>query len=496
MIKYMKLKITPILLVLACCACTTIHKTEFYVHGWNEQISISETRIVFPPEGGTRTIVIAGTYEQFSLENTPEWLAYTADSTKLILSTSPNYTEEQLSATVRLIVTDGNSTAEDTLQVIQLSSPYENLSASGTSNCYVVSPGGGKYRFSATVKGSGNLVSDGTGGGSGVGVYIDLFGVSIENPCSAELLWETVPDGDLTSSHDVIDGEPIFCDGYIYFKTGNHAGNAVIAVKGTSGDILWSWHIWSPEDEPGTSNYNGYTWIDRNLGAINDEPGNIGNRGLLYQWGRKDPFIPSPTPYGENYGATSDRTNKSIGDGTQTQDYTSFSGLPYNEAPGNIPYSVRHPTTFINFAGYLSRDWYAYSYQDDIAYNSYLWGDPSSSQYSKSIFDPCPKGYVVAPHGAFYSNNDDDMSDWSEPENFGRYWIGGSGDFFPFTGFISGTLSSSQGPLYGCSGIGAYWTASPYPQTSGSYFMQVTETGKSYNASYRVYAFSIRCVKE
>lgn len=492
----MKFKILSVVfLAFLCCACTIIHKKDFNAPGWNEPLSLSETRIVFPPEGGTRTVVVAGTSGELSLDGLPDWLSCSIDSAMLVFETSPNNSDELLCSTVRLIANDGGSAIEDTLQVVQLSSPYENLSANGTSNCYIVAPGGGMYRFLATVKGNGNEVSDGTNGKSGVGLYLEAYGVSIDCPCSAELLWETVPDGDLTSSHDVIDGEPVFCDDYIYFRTGNHSGNAVIAVKNASGEILWSWHIWSPETVPGTSEYNGYSWLDRNLGAVNNDPGSIGNRGLLYQWGRKDPFLPSPKPYGENYGAASDKTNNSIGDGTQQQDYMSYSGLPYHEAPGNIPYSVRHPATYINFAGYQSRDWYVYSYEDEVTYDSYLWGDPAS-QSPKSIFDPCPEGYVVAPHGAFCSEIGQEMSGWSDPENFGCYWTGGNGDYFPFTGCLSGAMSDSQGPLFGCGGIGAYWTASPYPQTSGSYFLQITETSKSYNASYRVYAFSVRCVKE
>ena len=478
-----------------CHACTTVHKTEYVMPGWPEPLSLSETQINFPPEGGTKTIMVASRYGQCTLDGVPEWLDYELDSTKLVLETSRNYSEELLSATIRISATDGESSAEDTLRVIQFNDGYEDLSSSGTSNCYIVSPGGGSYRFIATVKGSGNEVSDGTGGSSGLGVYISSYGVSIGNACSAQLLWETVPDGDLTSSHDVIAGKPEFCDGYIYFRTGNHAGNALIAVCDASGEILWSWHIWSPETEPGTSEYNGYTWLNRNLGASNNEPGDIGNRGLLYQWGRKDPFIPSPAPYGENYGGASDRQNNSIGDGTLAQDFISYNGLPYDEAPGNIPYSVRHPATYINFAGYQSHDWYAYSYEDNVAFQSFLWGDPASSEYSKSIFDPCPPGYVVAPDGAFAKGDAGTLQGW-KADNYGYYWESGNGDYFPMPGYLAGTMSDSQGPLVGCGAIGAYWLSTPSSDSSGSYFVQLNTAQAVQLRSYKVYAFSIRCVKE
>ena len=38
--------------------------------------------------------------------------------------------------------------------------------------------------------------------------------------------------------------------------------------------------------------------MDRNMGAISASPGNIGALGLLYQWGRKDPFLGSSSTGG------------------------------------------------------------------------------------------------------------------------------------------------------------------------------------------------------
>jgi hypothetical protein len=89
-------------------------------------------------------------------------------------------------------------------------------------------------------------------------------------------------------------------------------GNAVIAYK-VNGVVFWSWHVWVTDDPTNGSTYKSYDdvkrelsngtvetipnsewgWMDRNLGALgNSLNGDGWNRsgGLIYQWGRKDPF--------------------------------------------------------------------------------------------------------------------------------------------------------------------------------------------------------------
>ena len=85
-------------------------------------------------------------------------------------------------------------------------------------------------------------------------------------------------------------------DGYIAFQTADtfKEGNAVIAAKNSSSTILWSWHIWFTDHPKGQTYYsNAGTMMDRNLGATSATPGDVGAHGLLYQWGRKDPFLGS-----------------------------------------------------------------------------------------------------------------------------------------------------------------------------------------------------------
>ncbi|MCD8202402.1 MAG: hypothetical protein LUD48_02025 [Prevotella sp.] len=104
----------------------------------------------------------------------------------------------------------------------------------------------------------------------------------------------------------------------IYVKT-SKPGNAVIAGyddENCEGNILWSWHIWVPNEgvspEKGAVEYYHYKWDATNgintdeyvpgrlvmnlaLGALSEYPATAGKvdydtYGTLYQWGRKDPF--------------------------------------------------------------------------------------------------------------------------------------------------------------------------------------------------------------
>lgn len=89
------------------------------------------------------------------------------------------------------------------------------------------------------------------------------------------------------------------CFGHIKVETGSKEGNAVIALRRTDadGDILFSWHIWVTDYDPSTNikywdNGKRTTYfMDRNLGATSASNDSYGSFGLLYQWGRKDPFV-------------------------------------------------------------------------------------------------------------------------------------------------------------------------------------------------------------
>lgn len=232
--------------------------------------------------------------------------------------------------------------------------PCIDLSASGTANCYIV-PQAGNYKFKAT---QGNLSA------------------AIPTISSVEVLWESFGTNVKPSVGDLIQASVSYEDDYVFFSTNNvyKEGNAVIAAKNSSGTILWSWHIWMTEDVIAEHVYNrsAGTFMDRNLGATSATPGEVGALGLLYEWGRKDPFLGSSSISAANmaestidWPAIRDRSSKS-------------ETLP-------ISYSIEHPTTYISStAGYYNQDWTSEDYKSFTRW-----------QVNKTKYDPCPAGWRV-----------------------------------------------------------------------------------------------------
>lgn len=106
----------------------------------------------------------------------------------------------------------------------------DNLSKDGTSNCYLITKEG-DYSFDATVRGNGAATEG-------------LDAPEKLSPASAALVWET-SKGMITNV--------AFKDGKITFKAASQPGNALIAACSEDKTIIWSWHIWFPEEAIATS---------------------------------------------------------------------------------------------------------------------------------------------------------------------------------------------------------------------------------------------------
>ena len=161
---------------------------------------------------------------------------------------------------------------------------------------------------------------------------------SVGNVASAEVLWESLGTSEVPAVGSLVSS--VFVqDESILFEVADpfREGNAVIAAKDALGTILWSWHIWLT-DQPEEQVYynNAGTMMDRNLGATSATPGDVGALGLLYQWGRKDPFLGS----------------SSISSNTVAMSTLTWpSAVSSNSTNGTIDYAVEHPTTFIEDNG-------------------------------------------------------------------------------------------------------------------------------------------------
>ena len=237
------------------------------------------------------------------------------------------------------------------------------IDLTGTANCYIITDGG-EYMISA-VKGNSSA--------------------SIGKGASAEVLWETFGTKEQPNKGDLIESAAYGAE-KVFFKVKSpmKEGNALIAVKDESGKILWSWHLWLT-DRPVDQIYNNGAGIvmDRNLGATSATPGDITTRGLLYQWGRKDPFLGNAARDPYLSGDVHDRTVEYV-KAKYAGEYFDLVDSDRDPSKGTIEYAIANPMTFING----NRDWYHYEK-----------GAPSTDntrwQSKKTIYDPCPPGYRV-----------------------------------------------------------------------------------------------------
>ena len=338
---------------------------------------------------------------------------------------------------------DGGGTGDGEDDGIDLST-YTDLSAEGTANCYLVKAAG-KYKFKA-VKGN----SDATVG----------------NVKKTEVLWESFGTDVMPNVGDLVTGVG-YKNGYVYFSTpevfGN--GNASIAVRNSKDVILWSWHIWCSEEGWNDHVYanNAGTMMDRNLGATSATPGDVGAFGLLYQWGRKDPFVGSCSLTENILAASTGSWNMVDGD--------------YRN---NIDYVEENPTTFVynGWEGHNNKGW-------------------NSSESEKSLYDPCPYGYRIPDggEGGFWVTAN--VTTVVDRSNYGVYWSLADDEYTAWYPWV-GCRNYYDGILKTVAQSGGYWSASIRTGvTNFAYFFECKVDG-SYPNSQNSYSngFAVRCVRE
>ena len=298
------------------------------------------------------------------------------------------------------------------------------------------------------------------------------------NVASVEVLWESFGTSVTPSVGDLISAA-VYDDYYIVFSTAEdfREGNAVIAAKDASGTILWSWHIWLTDEPEEQVYYNGAgTMMDRNLGATSATPGDVGALGLLYQWGRKDPFLGSST-------ISSSTVAKSTGSWP--------SAVSSSSSRGTIEYAVKNPMTFItrNSSNY---DWY---YTGSSSTDNTLW------ESEKTIYDPCPAGWRVPDGGDYgvWSRALGSSSYYFDTYDSSREGINFSGKFGSASTIwypASGYRNFSDGSLSNVGSLGACWSCAPDSYKAfGLYFGNNGGVDPLRNY-YRAFGRSVRCLQE
>ena len=334
----------------------------------------------------------------------------------------------------------------------------------------------------------------------------------------AELVWQDQPN--LVQNIQLLQPD----QKYIVFHVSQaniHEGNAVIALKNSAtGDIVWSWHLWvtasnmksinvknnkaKAPSRPGQDNFN---FLSENLGACYD--GNnqaityfeknaylkisngrktavmhINRRAVIvngisynctyYQWGRKDPMLPSNGTDNNKIWYNKDGGQSNV---LLILNWVAIGGID----PGKevILSTIKKPHAFYPFPG-----------MDDTYYN--LWNaygvmsiqsnNINSAEFRptiKTVYDPCPPGFCLPPNGAFtgFTKTGEEPStslDVYISGSFDKGWhfrtvLKGEPDaaidptiFFP----ASGCRRNKSGDLTSVGSYGYYWSSIPPAQTS------------------------------
>ena len=288
-------------------------------------------------------------------------------------------------------------------------------------------------------------------------------------------------------------------------------GNAVVAAK-LDDVIVWSWHVWVTDYDPMSDPFvwtdkstgTSYTFMDRNLGARNAKKYDAGSLGLLYQWGRKDPFVGADGTESSVYVLKYDIDGNRVREVSEERPT-----YPSSDSEStNLPLSIQNPNTFYSAP---SSAWPVVDWLTDDAQrqNHDLWGGVSGY---KTKYDPCPEGWKVPAAGAPWgfrkeykkagALNDGQPYDSTYPwfiEYDDAYCIGfrykqadsGKEYWFPFTG----KKDCNKGDLNGVGG-GANYNTATCQNTLAIMEMLAWGNPASETGLNRPYGSSVRCIKE
>lgn len=294
-------------------------------------------------------------------------------------------------------------------------------------------------------------------------------------------------------------------------------GNAVIALSDSKG-IRWSWHIWVT-DNPTTTAYT-YdtgnqinTWMDRNIGATSATPQSAGAAGLLYQWGRKDPF-PGYKFIGDDLLDVEKTKTTNI-----TVQINSLPNVQSADGDGNLTSlakAISNPLMFIS----SDNDWFSSTGSDWDVRWGYVVDECNTIFQYRSEMDPCPEGWRIPG----FSGGDMDLdSPWTkkfdpneelpeEESEMWKYWTDEPWNngwnfnredykmgWYPATGFRRWDTGEFTPPSDAHRNSGYFWSITPnfINNTVEAFYMAFTETwAVGILENNKAYGFAVRCVKD
>lgn len=513
--------------------------------------------IEFDYKGATKALTIKSFSTNSKNQKRPEaWTSEFVDSQGQPLSSAPQWVSSSLafgngnivSETDNITVNPQSMVSDDshneTLRsknsinvtsgktVYNLSNSTGASAIQNTANCYIINAPG-TYSlplvYGNGVKNSTSNTHAYTSRASGTGV-LQTFVNHLDNPITSPNIWENTNCTPASATIIWQDEQGLVETSSISLTADGHAiqfnipqgdsfkqGNAIIAVKDASNQVMWSWHIWVTDYEPNAQiNQNtplsdkvvqnidpsgtDYTFMPIPLGWCNPSSstwsknmaymkftqtntgktalvritqfghGDYGWNAVYYQWGRKDPMLPGGRKKGEN---------KSC----YPQGAFTTSGMQVT-----IGGAIKNPGVFYNddktLSGNGGQDWCSSHY-----YN--LWSEDENTEETrdhvvyKTIYDPSPVGYHVPAwnafsvfayqgenlHGSYYGTRFN--SPYTSPKDFaakegfeyycnrmpaeGSYDPSGGTIFFP----ALNCRSFGDGTFDGAGAFGNLWAADP-----------------------------------
>ena len=268
-------------------------------------------------------------------------------------------------------------------------------------------------------------------------------------------------------------------------------GDALVALKNSSGVILWSWHLWVTDYDPDVEmtpvsgtyvypvaggalhRYSGTIWgagkvyenafiMDRNLGALSSYGEYTDTRGAYYQFGRKDPE-PATAP------------------------------ITYNSSTADVLKAVHNLT--VHYSGWWQNT--------SLGSVENPWNDPmltggtghggDNCEPDKSVYDPCPPGWRVPVHGV-WSDFSLSTSEWFSSPG-GRYFYPGGDSANGRIWYPAAGNRIHHGATWGEVGTdGYYWTATPVSGSAHYFRFNGGGVTQAYNTE-RYRGESVRCVR-
>ena len=402
-----------------------------------------------------------------------------------------------------------------------------------TANCYVIhNPG--TYRFptiygNAKKNGATNekaYKSSKTGNPNILENFIKADGnpitqPQIENINNACLIWQDTKD---------LISEIKYENNYVSFavkKETIHNGNAIIAVRNASNEILWSWHIWVTERDLSSvevTNFQNvkYNFLPVNLGwcgfgnewyaprevktrlkqaggktadltfkskgeVLNSDYDIKNGNNPYYQWGRKDPMLP--------------------GNGLGDTDKTCY--------PGSPEYKFKYGSEGLNTSDIKEyiRNPHKFNTKQEMDGQYYnLWStdndktDANDDVVIKSVYDPSPVGYSLPASNAFtgFTTTGQNVGNgniglFNVKGGFDKGWYfytkpnkQGSTVFFPASGY----RYDYAGSLTNVTAYGDYWVAGPNNTNFGRFLYLHSGYVTLLDYTYRSYGLVVRSAEE